>query len=149
MLRSDEFFAPSHLGDGTFVLAIGYGSVVGEIEHARLLAECRAHTTGKFRKVIGVVEPTISLAPVALIEGIVPLRVFVAQWACPVAEWHAAVHASRSLFAAVVNIKSLFHFAEVFHAVVKRTVAGFHAWHSKKCFRISHNYVAFVWFTIK
>ena len=46
------------------------------------------------REVVGGIEETVSLLPVALVEGIIPLRCLVAQRTSPVAERHATIHAT-------------------------------------------------------
>ena len=73
-----------------------------------------------------------------MIERVVPFRVFVAKRTSPMAERHAAIHATAGLFLPVARVERLFHFAKVMYAVVNRSVSSLFARHSQKCFRISH-----------
>ena len=132
-------FLEGVLGDGGLVLAVGGGFVLHEVEYAGFLAESWADAPGELGEVVGGVEQAVGQLPVAPVEGVVPLRRAVAQGAGPMAERHAAVHAARSLQAAVAGVKGLFHFAEVVYAVVHGAVSRLLASYGQKCFRISHN----------
>ena len=88
--------------------------------------------------VVGGIEESVSQLPVALVEGIVPLRCLVAQWTSPVAERHTTVHATGSLLTAVVAIQCLFYLAEIEDSIVDWSITCFFARYSQKCFWISH-----------
>ena len=129
---------PSLLAYGSLILAVCRRLMLHEVEHARLLAQCRTDASRELREVIGGVQQLVSQLPVALVEGIVPLWRFVAQRTSPVAERHAAVHAAACLYAAIVLVQRLLHLAEVVDAVVYRPVTGLFAFYCKKCFWITH-----------
>ena len=82
------------LHDGTLILTVGGWFMIHEIQYTRLLAECRTDASCELREVVGGIEEPVSLLPVALVEGIVPLRCLVAQRTSPVAERHATIHAT-------------------------------------------------------
>ena len=82
------------LHDGTLILTVGGWLMIHEIQYTRLLAECRTDASCELREVVGGIEETVSLLPVALVEGIIPLRCLVAQRTSPVAERHTTIHAT-------------------------------------------------------
>ena len=82
------------LHDGTLILTVGGWLMIHEIQYTRLLAECRTDASCELRKVVGGIEETVSLLPVALVEGIIPLRCLVAQRTSPVTERHTTIHAT-------------------------------------------------------
>ena len=82
----------STLGNGAFVLAIGNGLACGMIQDTSLLAERGTDTARKLRERIGLLEQLICRFPFAMIQGIVPFGVFIAQRTSPVAEGHATIH---------------------------------------------------------
>src|SRR5574344_421250 len=133
-----EVLMECHLGDGCFVLAVGGGLVVNKIQHTGLFTESRTDTTGKLREGVGGVEQAVSQLIVAFVEGVVPLRWFVAQWTSPVAERYTAVHTAAGLGTAVFTIQCLFHFAEIVDSIVYWSITGFLTVYSQKCFWISH-----------
>ena len=112
--------------------------MIHEIQDTSLLAECRTDASCELREVVGGIEETVSLLPIALVEGIIPLRCLVAQRTSPVAERHATIHATGSLLSAVVAIQSLFYLAEVEDSIVNWSITCFLARYSQKCFWISH-----------
>ena len=128
----------SHLGDGCLILTVCCRFVDGEVQHASLLAECWTDATSELREVVGGVEQAIGEFVVALIERVVPLWWFVAQWASPVAEWHTAIHTAACLRAAVLTVESLFDFSKVVYSIMYWPVSRLLAWSGQKCFRISH-----------
>ena len=137
-LDAHEVLLECHLGDGSLVLAVGGGFVLHEIQYARLLAESRADAPGELGEVVGGVEQAISQLVVALVEGVVPLRRLVAQWACPMAERHSAVHTSARLCSTVLTVESLFHLSKVMYSIVYWPISRLLARNGQKCFRISH-----------
>ena len=126
------------LHNGALILTVGGRFVVHQVEDTSLLAECRTDTTCKLREVVGAVEQAVSQLPVALVEGIVPLRCLVAQRTSPVAERHTAVHTTARLLTAVVTIQCLFYLAKVEDSIVNWSITCFLARYSQKCFWISH-----------
>ena len=138
MLDSHISFQEGSLGNGTFILAIGDSLARHMIEHTSLLAESRTDATRELWKGVGLLQQLICRFPFAAIERVVPFGVFVAKRASPVAEGHAAIHATAGLFLPVAHVERLFHFAEVVYAVVNRSVSSLFARHGQKCFRISH-----------
>ena len=133
-----EILLESHLGDGSLVLTVGGGLMLHKIQHASLLAESRTDTSGELREVVGGVEKAVSQLIVALIQSVVPLRRFVAQWASPMAEWHTAVHTSAGLSSTVLTVESLFHLSKVVNSIVYWPISCLLARNGQKCFRISH-----------
>ena len=85
----------------------------GELQHTTLLTQGRADTSCKLREGVGAGENLVSQFPLAAVECIVPFGTFVAQRACPMAERYTAVHASACLFASVMRVERLLHFAEI------------------------------------
>ena len=82
------------LHDGTLILTVGGWLMIHEIQYTRLLAKCRTDASCELRKVVGGIEETISQLPIALVEGIIPLRCLVAQRTSPVTERHTTIHAT-------------------------------------------------------
>ena len=144
--RADEIFREGVFGNRHFVFTVRGRFVLRQIEDAGFLAECRTDAPRKFRKRVGGGKQAVGHLPIATIEGIVPLGRLIAQGAGPMAEGHAAVHAARSLLAAVADVERLLHFAEIVDSIVDGTVACLLAGHREECFWISHNrfYVVFV-----
>ena len=97
VMNGDIAFAEGSFGNGTLILAVGSRLMFDEVQHTGLFAEGRTDTTSEFREGIRGVEQTISQLPVALIQRIVPLWRFVAQWTSPMTERYAAVHATAGL----------------------------------------------------
>ena len=87
-------FLESMLGDGRLVLTVCRRLVLGKVQYARFLAECRTYASRELREGVGGVEQLVCEFPVAFVQCVVPLWRFVAQWACPVAERYSAVHAA-------------------------------------------------------
>ena len=125
--RLDIPFAEGGLYDGTLVLTVGCRLMVEAVQHAGLFAECRTDATRKLWKGVGARQQPVCQFPITFIQGIIPFRCLVAQWAGPVAKGHTAVHAARGLFAALVCVECLLHLAEVVNPVVNRTVARLQA----------------------
>ena len=100
--------------------------------------ECWTDTSGELGEVVGGVEQAISQLVVAFVQGVVPLWRFVTQGACPVAEGHAAVHATAGLSAAIFTVECLFDLAEVVYSIVYWPISRLLARNGQKCFRISH-----------
>ena len=123
MMQRDKSLAECSFRDGAFVLPVGGGLVLDEVEHACLLAQSRAYSSCELWKWVCAVEQAVGQLPVPFVERVVPFRGFVAQRACPVAERHTAVHASAGLQLALACVERLLHLAEVVYAVVHRTVA--------------------------
>ena len=84
----------SVLHDGALILTVGGWFMIHEIQDTSLLTECRTDASCELREVVGGIEETVSLLPIALVEGIIPLRCLVAQRTSPVAERHATIHAT-------------------------------------------------------
>ncbi|CDA67129.1 putative uncharacterized protein [Segatella copri CAG:164] len=82
------------LHDSTLILTVGGWLMIHEIQYTRLLTECRTDASCELRKVVGGIEETVSLLPIALVEGIIPLRCLVAQRTSPVTERHTTIHAT-------------------------------------------------------
>ena len=68
--------------------------MVETVEHTCLLTQSRTDATSKLRKGVGGAQQSECRFPLALIQGIVPLRSLVAQRTSPVAERHSAIHAT-------------------------------------------------------
>ena len=126
------------LNDGALILTVGGWFMIHEIQDTSLLTECRTDASCELREVVGGIEETVSQLPIALVEGIIPLRCLVAQRTSPVAERHATIHATGSLLSAVVAIQCLFYLAEVEDSIVNWSITCFLARYSQKCFWISH-----------
>ena len=139
MFNTYIVFLEGMLGNGTLVLAVGCRLVLYKVQHASLLAECRADASRKLGKVVGRVEQAICQLPIAFIQSVVPLGSLVAKRASPVAEWYATVHATRCLLSAVVAVKRLFYFAKIVNTVVYGAITRFLAVYSEECFWISHD----------
>ena len=84
----------SVLHNGALILTVGGWFMIHEIQDTSLLTECRTDTSCELWEVVGGIEESVSQLPVALVEGIVPLRCLVAQWTSPVAERHTTIHAT-------------------------------------------------------
>src|SRR5262245_7889058 len=101
-LGGDPAFVEGALDDGQLDALDGHGIVV-DPEHARALARSRAETTGPLREVVRRVQAIECLAPVVLVDQVVPVRNDVAQRAALVAERDAAVHAPGRLLGEVLD----------------------------------------------
>jgi hypothetical protein len=97
--------------------------MVETVEDTGLLAQGRTDAARKLWKGIGRGEQLVSQLPIALIEGIVPLRRFVAQRTSPMAEGYAAVHTARCLQFALASAERLLYLAKVVDSIVNRTVS--------------------------
>ena len=118
MLDSHVAFLECTLCNGALVLTVCYCLTCRVIEDTSLLAECRTDASCELREVIGCLEYLVCCLPVATVECIVPFRVLVAEWACPVAERYATVHTTACLLLAVLGVKCLFDLSKVMDTVI-------------------------------
>ena len=121
----DKILLISMLGDGSLVLPYRCRLVIHQVQHAGLFAESGANAPRELGKIVGLREQRVGFLPVSAVKGVVPLGCFVVQWAGPVAERHATVHATAGLQSAVVAVKGMFNLAKVVYSVVYRPVACF------------------------
>ena len=101
-LGTDPAFVERALDDRQLD-ALDRHRVVVDPEHARPLARRRAETSGPLREVVRRVQAIERLAPVVLVDQVVPVRDDVSQRTALVTERNAAVHASRGLLRQVVD----------------------------------------------
>ena len=137
----DEILGEGVLGNGTFVLADSCRLVIHQVEHAGLFTQCRTDAAGELGEVVGLVDELVGQFPVALVNGVVPLRRAVSQRTGPVAEGHAAVHAAGGLLASVLPVEGLFHLCLIIYSFAHGTIAGIFPGDRHKCFRVSHTIV--------
>ena len=96
---SDPAFAQALSAIACSMLLMVTGTLF-EIERAGLLARSRADAAGKLREIVGRVEVAGGLAPVVLVDEIVPVGDLVVHRTARVAIGDAAIHAARRLLLA-------------------------------------------------
>ena len=98
-------FFPAVIDDGDLDVFDGHRRVV-HAEHARAFARCGADASGELREVVRLVQSLQGFLPKAAVDEVVPLGDEVVDRAsaghaadegAAVAEWNAAVHATRRL----------------------------------------------------
>ena len=137
-VRMHEVLVVGVLYYGRLVFAGGRRLVLHEVEHARLLAEARADAPGELREVVGGGEQLVGEFPIALIQCVVPFRHLVVERTSPVAERHAAIHATACLQLPVARVERLLHLAEIVYSIMYWTVAGIFAFYLQKSSWITH-----------
>ncbi len=97
-LGLDPALVESTIDNGVFNVLDGDRGI-GNAQYTGTLTGGWTGSTGKFRKVVGLVQTVQSLSPVSLVNQIVPFRYEVVDGAAGVglAKGHAAVHAAGSL----------------------------------------------------
>ena len=91
-------FIEGAVDDGVLDVLDGHRRV-GDTEHARAFARCRAHAAGELRKIVRLVQAIDRLFPALLINEMVPLgdEVVDRTAVAGLAKRHAAIHAARAL----------------------------------------------------
>src|SRR5690606_18150963 len=97
-LRLDPAFLPATVDDRAFD-RLDRHRLVDDVERAARLARRRAHPAGELGEVVGRVQVVERLAPVGLVDEVVPVRDHVVHRTAVVTVGDAAVHAPRGLVA--------------------------------------------------
>lgn len=118
----DIALAESALHDSGLVLADGYGLML-LVEHTALLAESGTDAARELREVVGLSQQLVSALDVIFVKAVLPFGLTVAERTTPVAERNSALHAARSLQAAVLGVESLLYLTIVVDAVMDGTIA--------------------------
>ncbi len=120
-------FLISIFNDGILVL-LGGDWLVMQAAGAGRLAQRRAHTGGKLREIIGLMQTVVSLFPVPCINQIVPLRHQIvqrtagshaAQGHARLAKRHAAVHTTGALLLLLLHRQMLMKFVKILYALFR------------------------------
>ena len=74
----DIALAEGRLHDGGLILADRHRLVAAQLQHAALLAERRADTSGELWEVVGLCQDMVGLFVVAFVQHVLPLRLLVA-----------------------------------------------------------------------
>src|SRR6218665_146846 len=89
-------------------------------QHTGRLARCRTDTTGELGKVIGRCEDVVRFFKIFSVYGIIELRYHITKRATAMAEWNAAVHATRRLFVKLLLAELLYEFFIVMQPFLHR-----------------------------
>ena len=149
-LRLDDAVHPGLVDDGLFDALDGdaaAGLLLGDRQHARGLARCRAQPAGELGEVVGGVQPVAGGVPPAPPHQVVPFGNEVAQRTARsprVAERDSAVHAAarllRHLAGALVRVLPLVDLAPVADTLVDGALGRLDLGHLEEPVRISHGW---------
>ncbi len=136
-LGRDPAFLPSLVRDGIFDRLDRHRHIF-EIQRAGRLAGGRADAAGEFREIIGGVQVAGRVAPVAVIDEVVPVRDLVVHRTARMAIGNAAIHAARGLFCDLVILHREDEFPVMADTVRRGHVARILPFDFEKARNLSH-----------